>query len=172
MNDVQHRPARLDDARRIAAIYNHYVRETVITFEEVPVTDDEMASRIATVLGAGFPWLVATAGEQVVGYAYGGPWKPRSAYRFTTETTVYLAPDHVGQGLGAPLYGALIERLSLLGLHVAIGGIALPNAASVALHEKLGFRPAGRLPEVGFKFGRWIDVGYWQRTLAGGAAAS
>jgi phosphinothricin acetyltransferase len=159
------RPATTDDAGAIARIYDHYIRETVVTFEEEAVPASEMARRIETVLSASLPYLVAVETEGVVGYAYAGRWHARSAYRFSVETTIYLDAAAVGRGLGTALYGALFEDLAQRGLHVAIGGIALPNAASVALHEKLGFRKAAHYDEVGFKFGRWIDVGYWQRRI-------
>lgn len=166
MTDATIRPAVETDAAAIAAIYAHYVRETTITFEEDVVTPDDMGARMASVAAAGLPWLVVSRGPDVYGYAYATPWRPRTAYRFSVETTVYLAHDAVGRGLGTHVYTDLLARLSDLGLHVALGGIALPNAASVALHESCGFRKVAHLSEVGFKFGRWVDVGYWQRALA------
>jgi L-amino acid N-acyltransferase YncA len=159
------RQAVAADAEAIARIYNHYIFETIITFEEQPVSSSEMAERIVEVTTAAFPWLVVEQDGMVVGYAYAARWKARSAYRYSVETTVYVAPGSQGQGRGTDLYQVLLKQLKDLGLHVAIGGIALPNAASVALHEKLGFRKVARFTEVGFKFGTWIDVGYWQVTL-------
>lgn len=159
------RPATPVDAHAIAAIYDPYVRETVITFEEEPVSADAFRVRIADTATLGLPWLVAESGEGVVGYAYAGPWKARRSYRHTVEVSVYLAQHATGRGLGRALYTALLAALQERGAHVAIGGIALPNAASVALHERLGFTKVAHFPEVGWKFGRWIDVGYWQRTL-------
>lgn len=152
------------DASRIAEIYNHYVRETVVTFEERPVASDEMARRIAETT-AGFPWLVSEQCGLVAGYAYASSWKRRSAYRFAVESTVYLAPEFTSRGIGSGLYRALIVEMRARGLHCAIGGIALPNPASIALHEKLGFGPIGHFREVGCKFGRWVDVGYWELIL-------
>ena len=151
------------DAAAIAEVYNHYVHETVVTFEETPVSAAEMAQRISEV-GARFPWLVWDDGA-VVGWAYATPWKTRSAYRFSVETTVYLATSHQGRGIGASLYRALIDELRARDVHSAVGGIALPNPASVALHEKLGFRKVAQFAEVGRKFDRWVDVGYWQLIL-------
>ncbi|MGV3519253.1 arsinothricin resistance N-acetyltransferase ArsN1 family B [Luteitalea sp.] len=165
MTDVTIRLAVEADAAAIAAIYAHYVRETTITFEEDVVTPDDMGARMAAVAAAGLPWLVVSRGPDVYGYAYATPWRARTAYRFSVETTVYLAHDAVGRGLGTRVYTDLLTRLTDLGLHVALGGIALPNAASVALHESCGFRKVAHLSEVGFKFGRWVDVGYWQRAL-------
>jgi phosphinothricin acetyltransferase len=153
-----------DDAAAIAEIYNDYVRETVITFEETPVAAAEMARRIADV-GARFPWLVWEDSGAAVAWAYATAWKARSAYRFSVETTVYVATSHHGRGIGEALYRALIEDLRTRGLHSAVGGIALPNPASVALHEKLGFRKIAHFAEVGRKLDRWVDVGYWQLIL-------
>lgn len=154
------------DAPRIASIYNHYVRETVVTFEEEPVPDAEMARRIVET-SAAYPWLVLEADGALVGYANGSSWKRRAAYRHAAESTIYLAPESCGRGFGRPLYLALLAEMRGRGLHCAIGGIALPNPASVALHEKLGFATIGCFREVGWKFGRRIDVGYWELIFRG-----
>lgn len=159
------RPAAAPDAGAVAAIYNHYVAETVVTFEEAPVPASEMARRIEEVLAASFPWLVAVEGARVLGYAYAAPWKRRSAYRLSAEVTVYLDPALTGRRLGSALYGRLFPLLAARGIHALIGGISLPNPASVALHERFGMHKVAHFEQVGFKFGRWIDVGYWQRTL-------
>ena len=158
------RPVRLADAAAIAAIYNHYVRDTVITFEEVPVEVADMAARIGDVTQR-HPWLVLELNGSLAGYAYASAWKARSAYRHSVESTIYLASEAAGQGLGTQLYGALIDTLRREKIHTAVGGIALPNAASIALHEKLGFRRLGQFNEIGRKFGNWVDVGYWQLLL-------
>jgi L-amino acid N-acyltransferase YncA len=158
------RVCKAGDATAIAGIYNHYVRETVVTFEETPVSAAEMTQRIAEV-GARFPWLVSEEGGAVVGWAYATAWKTRSAYRFSVETTVYLATSHQGRGIGAALYRALLDDLRARDVHSVVGGIALPNPASVALHEKLGFTKVAHFAEVGRKFDRWVDVGYWQLFL-------
>lgn len=158
------RAVRLEDAKALVAIYNPYVRETVITFEEEAISADEMASRIAKVT-ADYPWLVWEEDGAVVGYAYGSTWRTRHAYRFTTETTIYLAPECQGKGIGSRLYEGLLAELKQRGFHSALGGIALPNAPSVRLHEALGFRKAGHMTEAGWKFGAWVDVGFWERLL-------
>jgi phosphinothricin acetyltransferase len=101
----------------------------------------------------------------VVGYAYGSPWKQRSAYRFSVETTIYMAPSHTGRGIGTALYRSLLADVRALRFHCAVGCIALPNSASIALHENLGFEEIGRFREVGRKFDRWVDVGYWELIL-------
>lgn len=158
------REASAADAASIAEIYNHYVEHTVVTFEETLVSAADFAARIASVHVSGFPWLVAEEAGRVLGYAYATKWKERSAYRFSAEVTVYLAPTATGRGIGKLLYGALFPLLDARGLHALMGGITLPNEASVALHEKFGMRKVAHFDEVGFKFGRWLDVGYWQRT--------
>lgn len=158
------RPVKLTDAGEICAIYNPYVNETVITFEEVPVPAEEMAGRIRDITAI-LPWLVYVENEVVRGFAYAGRWRLRSAYRRSVETTVYLDRSIVGKGIGTKLYTELLALLQRNGQHAAMGGIALPNDASVALHEKLGFQKVALFREVGCKFGRWIDVGYWQILL-------
>ncbi len=157
------RPATPADASAICAIYDHYIHHTVVTFEEEPVPANVMAARMAEVHP--LPWLVLEEAGTITGYAYAGLWRTRAAYRNTVETTVYLAPDATGAGRGMMLYTALLDLLREQRLHVAMGVIALPNDASVALHEKLGFHRAGLFTEVGWKFGRWVDVGYWQLML-------
>jgi L-amino acid N-acyltransferase YncA len=152
------------DAGAIAAIYNHHVVNTVVTFEENPVDEATMRSRIGEI-DASHAWFVATIDGRVGGYAYASAWRARSAYRRSVETTVYVANEMVGRGLGRALYDALLRELAQREFHCAMGGIALPNAASVALHERMGFDKVAHLREVGWKLGRWIDVGYWQRLL-------
>jgi phosphinothricin acetyltransferase len=159
------RPAYPADAAAIASIYNHYVRSTTITFEESDVAPDEMQRRIATVTEAGLPWLVLELQGEVIGYAYAGPWKPRSAYRFSVESSIYLRQDVHGKGYARQLYQQLFALLRQREVHLVIGGVALPNEASVGLHRKMGFEPVGSFREVGRKFGRWVDVSYWQLTL-------
>ena len=157
--------ARPADSQAIADIYNPYIRQTIITFEEKPVTADDIRRRMESVQAAGLPWLVARKETRVAGYAYATPWRERTAYRFSVEVTVYVAPDHHRSGVGKDLYASLLLRLKAAGMHSAMGGIALPNAASVGLHEKLGFEKVAHFKKVGFKFNQWIDVGYWQYML-------
>lgn len=149
------------DVPRFCEIYNHYIRETVATFEETPILAEEMSRRIDNVIPR-FPWLVWAENGSVLGYAYAAPWHARSAYRFTVESTIYLAPEATGRGIGSKLYQALITELRARDIRCAIGAISFPNPASIALHEKLGFQKVGHFREVGWKFGRWVDVGYWQ----------
>jgi phosphinothricin acetyltransferase len=159
------RLAALADAESVAAIYNHYILHTAVTFEEQVISADEMSARIAEVISTSLPWLVLEQDGCAAGYAYAARWKGRSAYRFSVESTIYLAPGKVGRGFGTALYRALMAELKQKGLHAVIGGITLPNPASVALHERFGLRKAGEFREVGRKFGRWVDVGYWQAVL-------
>lgn len=159
------RSALAADAGRIAGIYNHYVTHTVVTFEETAVTAVEMEGRISDTFNADLPFLVVETAGEVAGYAHASKWKGRCAYRYSVEVSAYIDKAYVGRGLGSALYQRLCPLLSDQGLHALIGGIALPNDASVRLHEKFGFRQVARFPEVGFKFGRWVDVGYWQRIL-------
>ena len=158
------RPAIHADAQALVDIYNPYVLGTTITFEELAVAPEEMASRIRTVTQA-LPWLVVEDQGTVVGYAYATPWKARSAYRRTVESAIYVDLSHAGQGLGTQLYEALLAELKKQSIHAVLGGIALPNEASVALHERLGFEKVGQLKEVGWKLNRWVDVGYWEKRL-------
>ena len=159
------RSAAEADAEAIARIYNYYVQNTVITFEEEPVPAQVMATRVAEVQGVPLPWLVAEHGSSIVGYAYANKWKVRSAYRYSVETTIYLDHGHEGRGIGTRLYTELLRALREGGIHVAIGGAALPNEASVALHERLGFEHVATFRQVGFKHDRWVDVAYWQVLL-------
>lgn len=159
------RPATPADAGRICAIYNHYVTTTTVSFEEEPVSEPDMAQRIADVAAAGLPWLVLEVDGVLAGYAYATKWRVRPAYRYSVESTVYLDKDCTGRGLGRVLYGALLDELHKRELHLVIGGIAQPNAGSVGLHEALGFRKVAHFSEVGMKFGRWVDVGYWELRL-------
>ncbi len=159
------RPVSLSDAPDIARIFNYYVLNTSISFEEAEFSDRQMAGRIEHVLADGFPWLVAEQLGRVVGYAYAAKWREPSAYRYAAQTSVYLDQGVLGQGLGSRLYQALFARLKEMGIRTLIAGIALPNPASVALHEKFGMRKAAHFEAVGFKFNQWLDVGYWQVRL-------
>jgi phosphinothricin acetyltransferase len=164
-SELRVRPALPVDAEQIASIYNHYVNSSIVTFEEVELAASDMANRILEVQSTPLPWLAAVKGTQIVGYAYAGKWKVRSAYRFSTEVTVYVRQGLEGTGVGSALYSQLLSELKSLGLHAVMGGIALPNDASVRLHEKFGFKKVAHFREVGFKFNHWIDVAYWQLTL-------
>lgn len=156
------RSATLSDSEAIAHIYNHYIENTTITFEEEPVSIQEMANRLNNISAEALPWIVAELDGKVIGYAYATKWRARAAYRHSVETTVYLDQAFLGRGYGKLLYEALLSILRQKGIHTAIGGIALPNESSVVLHERLGFTNVAILKEIGNKFNQWIDVGYWQ----------
>lgn len=159
------REALESDGEAIAAIYNPYIVGSVITFETIAVSGEEMASRIRETMDLGLPYLVATEDDRVVGYAYASKWKGRCAYARSVETSVYLDAAFHGRGIGRQLYVALLDALRELNMHAVIGGIALPNDASIGLHESLGFRKVAQFEQVGFKFDRYVDVGYWQTIL-------
>ncbi len=160
------RAAHSGDADRIIQIYNPYVMGTSISFETEAVDASDMAQRIDETLASSLPWLVAEESGRVLGYAYASKWKGRCAYRYAVESSIYLDQSQTGKGLGRLLYAALIDAIRACSLHTVIGGVALPNAASVSLHESLGFRKVAHFEQVGFKQGRWVDVGYWQLLLA------
>lgn len=151
------------DAAAIATIYRPYVERSHFTFEEVPPDAGEIAARMA---GPIHPWLVAEDDGSVLGYASTSPMRGRAAYRWSVETGIYLAPEAQGRGIGRRLLAEHLDLLERQGFVTAIAGIALPNEASVALHETLGFTLCGIERGVGFKLGQWIDVGRWQRDLA------
>ncbi|MEL7536216.1 MAG: N-acetyltransferase family protein [Pseudomonadota bacterium] len=159
------RPVKLADVKAIAAIYNHYIETSFATFETKPVSIRAMTARIREVRDINLPWLVADRSGDIAGYAYATKWKERSAYRFSVESTVYLAPSATGGGVGTHLYAALLDELRALPVNAVLGGITLPNPASVALHEKLGMQKVAHLKKVGYKFDQWVDVGYWQICL-------
>lgn len=159
------RSATLADASRIAAIYAPIVRDTAISFEEEPPPVEEMGRRIEAILPT-HPYLVAERAGRVVGYAYGSQHRARAAYRWSAEVTVYVDADERKSGVGRVLYEHLLPALSARGFHAAFAGTALPNDASIALHCSMGFEPIGIFREVGFKFGTWCDVAWWQRLLS------
>jgi L-amino acid N-acyltransferase YncA len=164
------RAATADDAAAIAGIYAPYVTASAVSFETDAPDPAAMRARIE---GAGdlYPWLVGEAADgTILGYACAAPFRPRPAYRFAVETSVYLSREARGRGLGARLYAPLLAMLEAQGFTQAIAAITLPNETSVKLHERLGFARAGTYSRVGWKLGAWHDVGLWQRALAPAAA--
>jgi phosphinothricin acetyltransferase len=157
------RLARPEDAEAIAAIYRPYVEGSRISFEEEAPDAAEMVRRMESPL---HPWLVAEESPRLLGYASSSPYHRRRAYRWTVETSVYLAAEAQGRGLGRKLLSRVLDLLTGQGYVTAIAAIALPNPVSVGLHERLGFARAGLYRGVGFKLGEWADVGLWQRDLA------
>ncbi|MCE3259315.1 MAG: phosphinothricin acetyltransferase [Bacteroidetes bacterium] len=158
------RPARAGDATQIADIYNYYILNTTVTFEEQPVPPETMQSRIEEVMQR-HPWLVFEEDGEVIGYSYATPWKPRAAYRHSVETSVYLRRGASGKGIGSALYSELLLRLGESDIHGVIGGMALPNDECIALHKKFDFVQVAHFKEVGFKFGKWVDVVYYEKLL-------
>jgi len=160
------RLARPEDAAAIAAIYRPYVEESRISFEEAAPDAGEIARRMAGDKPGFHPWLVAEDDGRLLGYAASSPFRTRAAYRWIVESGIYLDPAATGRGVGRELLTQLMELLGRQGYAAVIGAIALPNEASVALHEKLGFFHTGTYRQVGFKKGEWLDVGLWQKELA------
>lgn len=161
---IRIRPAREEDAETIAAIYAPHVTRGVASFEETAPTARDMRTRITKISGQ-YPWLVAEEDGTLLGYAYADRFRDRSAYRWAVETTVYVADSAQRRGVGRLLYQALLDILRRQGFTQAIAAISLPNDSSVKLHELAGFRRAGVYRQVGWKLGRWIDVGLWQAQL-------
>lgn len=165
------RPAFAADLAVVQAIYAAHVLGGSGTFEEVPPELDEIMARWHAITGRGLPYLVATIDGTVRGFAYAGPFRPRSAYRFTVEDSIYVDPVEVGRGLGGQLLGSLIERCTDLGIRQMVAVIGdSANTRSIRLHGRHGFRRAGVLVDAGYKFGRWLDAVFMQRTLGDGAS--
>lgn len=152
------------DTSAICTIYNYYIENTVITFEEETLDNPTMAKRI-TEYTENFPWLVFEENDRILGYCYAAKYGKRSAYRFSVEVSVYINKDAHRRGIGSLLYQELIKLLKHKDVHLLVAGIALPNESSVGIHEKLGFRKVAHFHEIGFKFNQWIDVGYWERHI-------
>jgi phosphinothricin acetyltransferase len=158
------RPVTRNDAAAIAGIYNHYITNTAISFEEEPVSAGEMEKRIADI-SAKYPWLVWEEAGEVLGYTYVNKYRERSAYRYTAELTIYLKNGLEGRGMGSGLLARLLEELKKTGIHALVSAVTLPNERSAAIHEKFGFTKIAEFKEVGFKFGKWLHVGYWELLL-------
>ena len=164
--DFTVRAAGPADLEAVTAIFAHYVTSTVTTFEEVPPTVADWRRRLDDLADRNLPFLVADQDGTVTGYAYASPWRPKPAYRYTVEDTVYISPAHTGRGLGRALLAALLTGCEQAGARQVIAVIADTGSdASVALHRRLGFTPAGRLRRAGFKHGGWIDTVLMQREL-------
>ncbi|MBX3579244.1 MAG: N-acetyltransferase [Rhizobiaceae bacterium] len=170
MTDIDLRPAAERDLDAITEIYADAVRNGTSSYELEPPTRAEMGSRFQALAEGQFPYIVAHRDNMLLGYAYAGAFRPRPAYRFTVENSVYVAPAAKGRGVGRALMADLIQRCQLLGFRqmVAVIGDGSPDSASVILHEKLGFRHAGRLEGSGYKHGRWLDTVFMQLEMNGG----
>jgi L-amino acid N-acyltransferase YncA len=158
------RQATIEDAHAITEIYNWYITNTVISFEITPVTLEEMTKRMKEKLEH-YDWLVGEIDNEIVGYAYYGTFRPREAYHHSVEASIYLVQGCTGRGFGKALYESLIDSAKKHGFREMVGVITLPNPASIALHEALGFKLVGVNTNIGYKFGRYIDVGMWQLSL-------
>lgn len=166
------RPSHDTDVTAIAAIYAHAVLQTTGTFETDAPSPSEIGRRRDEVIARGLPWLVAESNGEVLGYAYANPFRPRKAYRFCVEDSVYLHPNAYGQGVGRLLLAALSARCEALGMRQIIAVIGdSGNLASIGLHRSLGFEQTGLIKNAGWKFGRWLDVVMMQRQLGLGASA-
>jgi L-amino acid N-acyltransferase YncA len=168
------RPAKITDIPAITRIYAHAVEFGTASFELAPPDETEMARRMNELMGKGFPYIVEEIEGELAGYAYVGPYRARPAYRFTVEDTVYIAPDMQRRGLGRVLLAALIEAAAAAGYRqmIAVIGDSTEQAASIGLHEALGFRHVGVLQDVGYKHGRWLDSVLMQRALGPGATTN
>lgn len=164
------RPAQDDDGAAVAAVYAPYVRDTPVSFEVVAPPASVMTERISGTLGM-HPWLVAERGGEVVGFAYAGKHSQRAAYRWTVDVTVYVRDGERRTGVGRRLYQALLATLRQQGFRSAFAETVLPNPGSARLHEALGFQHIGVHKDIGYKLGRWQDIGYWRLGLADGTAA-
>lgn len=169
--DALIRAAAPADMTAVQAIYERHVLEGLATFEEVPPDVPEMERRLGDVTGRGLPWLVAETGGRIAGYAYAGPFRARSAYRFTVEDSIYLAPDAAGRGIGKALLARLLAESEAAGARQMLAVIGdSANAGSVGVHRSCGFEHVGVFRAVGLKFGRWVDVVMMQRALGDGGA--
>ena len=166
------RDALASDAEALAAIYGHHVLHGFGTFEEIPPAAADMEARRLAVVERGLPYLVAETEGRVLGFGYAGPFRPRAAYRYTVEDSVYIAPDAIGQGVGKALLEAVLINCEAMGLHQVVAVIGdSGNAASIGLHRSLGFQPAGVGEGFGYKHGRWVDVVWMRKPLNGGVAS-
>jgi L-amino acid N-acyltransferase YncA len=155
------RSVNLEDAAQIAEIYNYYIKNTHQTFETEALSADEMQTRISEI-SEDYPYLVAEEDGEIYGYAYAAQFKMRQAYEFSAEVSIYVKNDAKQKGIGTRLYEKLFEELKETDIHALIAGISLPNDPSVKFHQKLGFSKVAHFREVGYKLGRWVDVGYWE----------
>ncbi|MCU1290396.1 MAG: phosphinothricin acetyltransferase [Acidobacteria bacterium] len=155
------RPVKLSDSAQIAEIYNYYIKNTHHTFETDPLDGDEMQKRIEEVI-EDHPFLVAEEDGNILGYAYAAQFRLRQAYEYSVEVSIYVKNEAKQRKIGTQLYVQLFDELKETNVHAIVAGISLPNEASVLFHERLGFEKVAHFNEVGYKLGRWIDVGYWE----------
>jgi phosphinothricin acetyltransferase len=158
------RSVTVNDAAALCGIYNYYITNTVISFEEEELEPAAMEARICDIAGT-YPWFVWEEDGELLGYAYAHKWNDRAAYRFSAEDSVYLRHDVLGRGLGRRLLGPVIAELRKTNIRVLMSVITMPNERSVALHESFGFQKAAEFHEIGYKLNRWLNVGYWELLL-------
>jgi len=155
------RKVRIEDAQQLVDIYNYYVINSVVTFDDIPFKATFFESKINSI-SSQYPFYVFEENNEILGYAYANKWRLKPAYKHTVESTIYLKKSATGKQIGTKLYSYLLSKLKEQNYHVVIGGLSLPNDASIKLHEKFGFKKAAHFKEVGLKFGKWIDVAFWQ----------
>jgi phosphinothricin acetyltransferase len=158
------RNVTIDDAQELVAIYNYYVTDTIVTFDKESFSIASFENKINDIY-PNFPFLVFEENNEILGYAYGSKWRKKPSYDNTAEITIYIKNGIHGKGIGTKLYYELIQSLKTQNFHTLIGGLTLPNDASIRLHEKFGFKKVAHFKEVGRKFDQWLDVGFWQLTL-------
>ncbi|TGV04455.1 GNAT family N-acetyltransferase [Flavivirga rizhaonensis] len=155
------RHLNLNDTEELLDIYNYYVLNSIVTFDDVALSLETFKDKI-TRINKDYPFIVFEENNEILGYAYGSKWRPKPAYKHTVESTVYVKHSVLGKQIGTKLYTALLSQLKEQNYHIVLGGLTLPNDASVKLHEKFGFNQVAHFKEVGLKFGKWLDVGFWQ----------
>ncbi|MDO7172691.1 GNAT family N-acetyltransferase [Mariniflexile sp. AS56] len=158
------RPVTLADAQQLVDIYNYYVMHSIVTLDLVPFSKEDFEEKINTI-SACFPFIVFEEENEILGYAYANTFRTKPAYKNTVELTIYLKHTALGKQVGKKMYTELLQQLKQRNFHVVIGGLTLPNDASIKLHENFGFEKVAHFKEVGFKFDKWHDVGFWQLTL-------
>ncbi len=155
------RPATLNDAAQIAEIYNYYILNSHQTFETDPLTGEEMEKRIMEI-SEQYPYLVAEENDEIVGYAYAARFRFREAYKYSAEVSIYVKNETKQKGIGTEMYLKLFKELAETDIHALVAGISLPNEAGIRFHERLGFSKVAHFKEIGYKLGRWVDVGFWE----------
>jgi len=158
------RNVNIADVKQLAEIYNYYVKNSTATFDDVQLSLKAFEEKMLRI-SKYFPFLVFEEDNKILGYAYGSKWRPKPAYNHTVESTVYVKHNEHGKQIGTKLYTELLKHLKQQKFHTVIGGLTLPNEASVRLHKKFGFKEVAHFKQVGFKFNEWLDVGFWQLNL-------
>jgi len=155
------RKVRIEDAQQLVDIYNYYVLNSIVTFDDIPFDHSFFEDKINTI-SSQYPFYIFEENNEILGYAYANKWRLKPAYKHTIETTIYLKPSATGKQIGTKLYTYLVSELKKQNYHAIIGGLSLPNDASIKLHENLGFKKVAHYNEVGRKFNKWVDVAFWQ----------